>query len=116
MAHILVVDDDQAILNSVGNMLTHLGYDVKIAHDGQEAIELMAKLQGFDCVITDINMPGMDGVNEVADRIRKLGKRDTPIIAITGEAESRIRSKLFNASLLKPFKLRSLMEMVESFV
>ena len=115
MAHILVVDDDEAILNSVGNMLIHLGYDVKIAHDGQEAIELMAKLQGFDCVITDINMPGMDG-NEVADRIRRLGKPDTPIIAITGDAETGIRSKLFNASLLKPFKLRSLMEMVESFV
>jgi CheY-like chemotaxis protein len=115
MAHILVVDDDEGILNSVGRMLTHLGHEVKIAHDGQEAIELMAKVQEIDCVITDINMPGMDG-NEVADRIRKSGKPDTPVIAITGYGENGISSELFNASLLKPFKLRSLVEVVESFV
>jgi two-component system capsular synthesis sensor histidine kinase RcsC len=72
----------------------------------------MLKIQAFDCVITDINMPGMDGY-ELADRIRKLGKPDTPVIAITGYAENGINSKLFNASLLKPFKLRSLVDVVD---
>jgi len=115
MAHILVVDDDEAILNCVGKMLTYLGHDVKIAHDGEEAIELMVKIQGIDCVITDLNMPGMDG-NEVADRIRKSAKPDTPVIAITGSTENVISTELFNASLLKPFKLKSLVEVVESFV
>ena len=115
MAHILVVDEDEAILNSVAKRLTHPGHDVTIAHDGQEAIESMAKFQGVDWVITDINMPGMDG-NEVADRTRKFGKPDTPVIAITGDAGTRISSRLFNASLRKPFKLRSLVEVVESFV
>jgi CheY-like chemotaxis protein len=115
MAHILVIDDDEGILNSVDKMLTYLGHDVKIAHDGQQAIELMLKIQAFDCVITDLNMPGMDG-NEVADHIRKSAKPDTPVIAITGDTESKIRSGSFNASLLKPFKLKSLVEMVESFV
>lgn len=115
MAHIMVVDDDESILNSVSKMLTHLGHDVRIAHDGQEAIELMHKYREVDCVITDINMPGMDGY-VVADRVRELSKPDTPIIAITGDTESEIRSGLFNASLLKPFKLKSLVEMVESFI
>jgi CheY-like chemotaxis protein len=115
MAHIMVVDDDEGILKSVGKMLTHLGHDVKTAHDGQEAIELMAKYRDVDCLITDIHMPGMDGY-EVADRVRKLGKPDTPVIAITGDTESEIRSGSFNASLLKPFKLKSLVEMVESFI
>jgi CheY-like chemotaxis protein len=115
MAHILVIDDDEGILNSVDKMLTYLGHDVKIAHDGQQAIGLMLRIQAFDCVITDLNMPGMDG-NEVADRIRKSAKPDTPVVAITGSTENGISNELFNATLLKPFKLRSLVEVVESFV
>jgi CheY-like chemotaxis protein len=111
----MVVDDDEGILNSVGKMLTHLGHDVRIAHDGQEAIELMEKHREIDCVITDIHMPGMNGY-EVADRVRELGKPDTPVIAITGDTEREIRSGPFNASLLKPFKLKSLVETVESFI
>jgi CheY-like chemotaxis protein len=115
VAHILVVDDDDSILDSVGSMLTRLGHDVKIAHGGQEALDLVTEMQAVECVITDINMPGMDGY-EVANRIRKSGKSDTPVIAITGNAESEIRSELFNASLLKPFKLRTLVQVVESLV
>jgi CheY-like chemotaxis protein len=115
MAHIIVADDDQGILNTVCKMFTRLGHDVKIAHDGREAIELMAEIQMVDCVITDINMPGVDGY-EVAKRVRGSSKPDTPVIAITGHAEYAIQSELFNASLLKPFKLRSLVETVESFL
>lgn len=115
MAHIMVVDDDESILNSVLKMFTHLGHDVRIAHDGQEAIELMAKHREVDCVITDINMPRMDGY-ELADRVRKLGNPGTPVIAITGDTGREIRSGLFNASLVKPFRLRSLVEVVESFI
>jgi CheY-like chemotaxis protein len=115
MAHILVVDDEESILDSVGRMLARLGHDVEIAHDGQEAVDLVTKIQGVECVITDINMPGIDGY-EVANRIRKLGNPDTPVIAISGSAENAVRSNVFNASLLKPFKLRTLVQVVESLV
>ena len=113
MKHILVIDDNEGIVNSISKVLTHLGFDVKVARDGEEGIQLFNRCFNFDCVITDINMPRMNGV-EVAQYIRNSDKPEIPVIAITGFGEGGIDKELFSGSLLKPFKLRSLVEVVRT--
>ena len=95
MEHILVIDDNEDIVNSVSKVLTHLGYDVKVAHDGEEGIELFNRGFNFDCVITDINMPRVNGV-EVAQYIRNSDKSEIPVIAITGFYEGEIDKEMID--------------------
>ena len=71
MPEVLVIDDEKSILNFLRDVLINLGYVVKIAHDGKEAIEVFDSEHDLDLVITDIRMPRMNG-NAVAKYIQKL--------------------------------------------
>ena len=66
MARILAVDDSAAMRQMVGITLTGAGHDVQQASDGAEALQL-AERQKFDLVITDVNMPKMDGITLVRE-------------------------------------------------
>ena len=79
--HILVVDDEPLVRNSLSELLTLSGYSVSNASNGQEALELL-KSYTADIVITDLKMPQMDGV-ELLKHIREFHP-DTPVILITG--------------------------------
>jgi len=59
--HILVVDDDQRMTRTLADILTLHGYDVTEAWSGTEALEKV-RAAAFDCVLTDVRMPGMNGV------------------------------------------------------
>jgi len=112
--HILVIDDQDAVLKLVRKVLTGLGYEVKVAHDGEEGIKLVNEGYTFNLVITDINMPRMGG-NAVAEYIRSSENPDTPIVALTGSSHDDIKNDLFNFVLTKPFDLKALITAVESF-
>ena len=113
MDHILVIDDEDMVLNFLRSALAYLGYSVTVAHDGEEAIELINNGYNFDLVITDIMMPRMNG-NAVAKHIRSSDKSETSIVAITGYGDD-IDRELFNFVLLKPFNLEALADVVRSF-
>ncbi len=115
MERILVIDDDNGILDSVSKILKYSGYEVEVAHDGEEGVRLFSIAHSFDCVVTDINMPKMNG-NEVAERIRNSERAEIPLIAISGFGEEGIDKTLFNASLPKPFKLIALIGLIRSLV
>ncbi|UCF82774.1 MAG: response regulator [Desulfobacteraceae bacterium] len=112
MDNILVIEDQDGLLTFLRETLTIMGYQVKIAHDGEEGIKLFNNREDFDLVITDICMPRMDG-NAVAKHIRNSDKPATPIVAITGFGES-IEKGLFDISLLKPFKVQALLGAIRS--
>jgi len=114
MDHILLIDDQDAILKLLRKVLTDLGYEVKVAHDGEEGVKLVDSGYDFNLVITDINMPRMDG-NAVAEYIRSSEKPDTPIVALTASSHDDINRELFNFVLLKPFDLEALANVVRSF-
>ena len=114
MNPILVIDDEEVILEIIDATLRHFGYEVKVAHDGEKGLELLSKGHSFDLVITDIDMPGIDG-NEVAKYIRRSNKPDMPIIAITG-ASKNIERELFNHLLRKPFDLSAFVDAVKSLI
>jgi len=81
MAKILVIDDEEHIRIVLKEVLERAGYDVCVAPDGKEGLEMLAE-QGADLVITDVIMPGIDGVATV-QKIRKKFV-NTRIIVISG--------------------------------
>ncbi len=113
MGYILVIDDDENICYILRTFLTEMGYEVKVAHDGEEGIKYFDKDRDFDLVITDIRMPRMGGC-EVARYIRGSDRPSTPIVAITGFSENDISKEFFNSLLMKPFNLEALRDVVTS--
>jgi len=85
---ILVIDDDVLVIRAIDKFLKSSGYEVVTAQSGQEALEKIGS-DNFDLIISDIRMPGMDGI-ETLKKIRELGlqqgKEKLPAIIITGYA------------------------------
>jgi signal transduction histidine kinase/DNA-binding response OmpR family regulator len=114
---ILVVDDLALNLEIASVMLSHAGHAVTTASGGMQAIELLGK-DGFDIVLMDIQMPGLDGI-ESTRRIRELNAdcRKVPIIALTANvfAEQIAAFKLagMNDHVGKPFRATELLAAVE---
>lgn len=78
---ILIIDDDKAILILVRSILEPKGYEVMIAEEGEEGLMVFAEYPA-DLVITDILMPGMDGISFIRE-LRKLHP-EVKIIALSG--------------------------------
>lgn len=81
MAKIIVVDDEEDIRNVLKQVLERAGYEVQVAESGKDGLELLKK-GGADLVITDVIMPGMDGVSLTREIREKF--RDTRILVISG--------------------------------
>jgi putative two-component system response regulator len=83
-AHILVVDDEEAIRTMIRNVLRQIGFQCSTASDGREAIKVLDE-RAIDVVIADIKMPGMDGI-ELTRIIKE--KYNSDIIILTGFIEN----------------------------
>ncbi len=77
---ILVVDDEPAVRRSVRSALTLEGYEVRLAREGAEALDVLAS-EHVDAVVLDLLMPGVDGL-EVCRRLRANGD-PTPVLMLT---------------------------------
>jgi CheY-like chemotaxis protein len=110
---ILVVDDDQAIRTILSSLLSSMGFQVALATNGHEALDMFSKKR-FEFVLTDFQMPGMDGFT-LASNIKSSSPK-TPVIMITGSDESvvqeRMRKGCVDRVLFKPFKLEDVYESV----
>jgi len=106
--HILIVDDDEAIRGLVHEMIGKVGYKSIAVASGEEAFEVL-KNKNIDVVVTDIKMPGMDGL-ELTDRIKS--DYDTDVIVMTGYADdySYEEAVCRGASdfIFKPFRFEEL--------
>ena len=111
---ILVVDDDHAIRTILSSLLSMMGFQVALATNGHEALDLFAKSR-FEFVLTDFQMPGMDGFT-LASNIKSSSPK-TPVIMITGSDESVVQQRMgkgcVDRVLFKPFKLEDIYESVE---
>jgi len=103
---ILVVDDEQAVRDLLSKTLTMADYDVDSADDGPSAIEKMRAV-AYDLLITDLKMPGMDGLSVIREA-RKL-VADLRVIIITGYSTEASAIEAINLGvsgyLTKPFRL-----------
>lgn len=77
---ILVVDDDRAVREALRRALTLAGYEVELAEDGTQCLDMVAQ-EVPDAVVLDVGMPGLDGL-EVCRRLRQLENR-VPILILT---------------------------------
>jgi len=92
MARVLIVDDSQIVLSLHSYIMENEGFKCAVAENGFLALEMLTR-EHFDLVMTDVNMPRMDGY-ELTRRIRKTpGYEDVPIIIITTLEEAKNRMK-----------------------
>ncbi len=103
---ILAVDDSPSMRQMVGQTLRAAGYEVIEAADGVQAFEL-AKGKVVDVVITDVNMPNMDGITLVAQLRTLPNYRLVPLLLLTSESspERKAQGKQAGATgwMVKPF-------------
>ncbi len=115
MKTILIVDDSATIIMSVKSSLELAGFKVQTANDGQMALDKLKAGLKPDLMITDINMPRMDGI-ELIGQARKL-LRFTPILALTTESQQakRDEAKRLGATgwLVKPVSGADLVKVIK---
>jgi two-component system chemotaxis response regulator CheY len=118
---ILIVDDSPTVVKFVSFSLKSKGFRIVTACDGMDAIEKMSSMPGdIDLVITDLNMPNLDGYGLI-DTLRQNQKyQDTPIIILTSEGDDKDMEKGIdvgaNSYLVKPFKSNILIEEVSKYL
>ena len=112
MHNLLIIDDEDIIINLLHDYFSQLGYSVVTAKDGSEGIDLFNTSPNFDLIITDINMPGIDG-NAVAKTIRLSQTPKVPIVGMSGYND-KTENQLFDFMLAKPFNLKELMALVKT--
>ena len=120
MSKILLIDDDELVRRSVLKVLEHEGYLAEVAESADQAIE-KTKQTSFDLIISDIRMPGKNGVEAIKE-IRRLfdqaGVGDIPIIFITGYAEmsDQLNAESLGEVILKPFDLNRLILTIREYL
>jgi len=111
---ILVVDDEAQITRVLRTSLSSHGYDIRVANDGETAVEIM-KDWTPDLVITDLAMPNMDGL-ELCRRLR--ARTQIPIIVLSVRGEERTKVKALDAGaddyVTKPFGIEELLARVRA--
>lgn len=114
-ASILTVDDSASIRLTTRVALSNAGYTVTEAVDGQDGLAKLASGQ-FDLIVTDLNMPNMDGLTMIRE-LRKLpAHTGVPVIFLTTESDAEMKQQAKAAGatgwLTKPFDPESLVKIV----
>ena len=110
---ILVIDDDALFAKVLAQLLERLGYRVSVASNGTEGIERFRE-QAPDLVITDLILPGKDGLATIAELQQEFG--DFKFIAVSGgDLNCLPRARRLGArhTFLKPFDTEELLETIE---
>jgi len=114
LRRILVADDNRTIRNAVSTFLGFMGFEVALAGNGIEALAAFLE-SSFDLVLTDLQMPAMDGLS-LARHIKERSP-STPVILITGSDRETVRRKVERAPvdsvIFKPFRLKDLQRTVQ---
>lgn len=121
---ILAVDDSRTIRASLEYTLNKNGFDIVLGENGQEGLDLLKDLKKNnkkpDMIITDINMPQMDGITFIKEVKKDIKFKFIPILVLTTESQDNKKMEGKNAGaagwLVKPFQSKQLIGVVNKFV
>jgi len=116
---ILVIDDEELIIKSLTKLLEKNKFEVFVTKRGQDALVMVEEMD-FDLIISDIRMPGMDGIESIEGIFNILKEKDAAkpeVIFITGYADKELeaRAKSLNpaAYIYKPFDILTLVDSIK---
>ena len=119
MKKVLLVDDSATMLMSMEAILKRAGLDVAKAMNGMQALQTIPKFKP-DLMITDLNMPGMDGITLIREAKKLPMMRFKPILMLTTESQQSKRTEAKAAGacgwLVKPVKPEQLLAVVKQVV
>ena len=116
---ILIIDDDSLVGNSLKHLLEKSGYEVQVVSIGLAALDV-ASGADFDLILTDVRMPGMNGIETlkaIRDIRTQFGKPALPEIVITAYEDQEVREQAARMGvsefILKPFEFNELITAIE---
>ena len=113
---ILIVDDSAAIRQSISFILRQEGYDTVEAQDGLEALTMLGSIGALDLIITDVNMPNLDGIGFIKKAREIQAFKFTPILVLTTESQGSKMNEGKEAGatgwIVKPFNADKLLGIV----
>ncbi len=114
---VMLVDDSPTILMSMESILSKAGYQVAKASDGTEALSKLKSGEKPDLIITDLNMPQMDGITLIREARKLPGTRFTPILVLTTESQQAKRQEARKAGatgwIVKPVPAQDLLKVIQ---
>lgn len=114
---ILAVDDSATMLQTISIALEGIGYEVTTALNGAEGVEVLNRGEKFSAVITDLNMPKMDGISFIAEARKIASCKFVPIIVLTTESQMQKKDQAKKAGatgwIVKPFKPEQLVTVIK---
>jgi two-component system, chemotaxis family, chemotaxis protein CheY len=114
---ILVVDDSAAIRQSISFILSQEGYETVEANDGLEALNMLGSIEALDLIITDVNMPNLDGIGFIKKARETEKFKFTPILVLTTESQGSKMNEGKEAGatgwIVKPFNSEKLLGIVK---
>lgn len=118
MNKLLIVDDELLIRDLLYDHFSTHDYHISIADSGQRALDILER-EKVDCILTDLKMPDIDGL-ELAQRAREITGKNTPVILMTGfpsleTAIEALRKRVYDY-VVKPFNVKRLHATVEEAI
>ncbi len=119
-ATILLIDDDLLVLKSLEKVLLRGGYHV-LPVDNYDAAIAAVRDKKFDLILSDIRIPEKDGVSiakEIQEALQASGKKDLPVVFITGYSgeEIRLRAPFVGETLYKPVDAAHLLTVIRDYL
>lgn len=116
--HVLLIEDSLDLSANVGEFLESRGHIVDYARDGIKGLQL-ASSDGYDAVILDLSLPGLDGIT-LCQRLRETARKDVPLLMLTARDTEADKLRGFEAGaddyLTKPFSLLELLARLKAIV
>ncbi len=113
----MIVDDSPSVRHLTSNIIKNAGWTTIVAKDGLEALEILQDESDLpDIILTDVEMPRMDGYELLASIKRQENLREIPVVMITSRSGDKHRQKAFGLGvseyLTKPFEDKKLIETI----
>jgi len=118
---ILIIDDSESIRELVGSTLEEAGYDVKRGVNGEDGLNCLREMdENVKLIITDLNMPVMDGIQLIKE-VRKKGQyKYLPIIVLTTETQTTKKKEAKDVGatgwIVKPFEKERLLGVIKKVI